>query len=113
MVTPAPGSVILVPFPFTDLSKTKLRPALILAQSSKEDWILSQITSKPYSDANAVEIGHDDFVEGSLHITSFVRPGKLFTANHSLFHCESGKIKSDKFKEIILAVINIFHNSLK
>ena len=42
MVTPSVGAVILVPFPFSDLSQTKLRPAVVLAAVGKNDWILCQ-----------------------------------------------------------------------
>ena len=45
MVTPAAGSVVLVPFPFSDLSQTKLRPTVVLADAGRGDWILCQITS--------------------------------------------------------------------
>jgi mRNA interferase MazF len=43
MVTPAAGKVILVPFPFSDLSQSKLRPAVVLAGVGRGDWILCQI----------------------------------------------------------------------
>lgn len=46
MVTPSAGTVILVPFPFSDLTQAKLRPAVVLAQADRGDWILCQITSK-------------------------------------------------------------------
>lgn len=45
MVAPAGGSVLLVPFPFSDLSRAKLRPAVVLADSDRGDWILCQVTS--------------------------------------------------------------------
>ena len=48
MVTPAAGTVVLVPFPFSDLSQAKLRPAVVLADVGRGDWILCQITSNPY-----------------------------------------------------------------
>jgi len=60
------ASVVLVEFPFTDLSQTKLRPAVILAQATKEDWILCQITSNFGIDAKASEIKDSDFAQGSL-----------------------------------------------
>ena len=41
MVTPAAGSVVLVPFPFSDLSQAKLRPAIVLADAGHNDWVLS------------------------------------------------------------------------
>ena len=58
MVTPAAGQIILVPFPFSDLTQAKLRPAVVLADAGRGDWILCQVTSNPYGDANAVGI-HD------------------------------------------------------
>jgi mRNA interferase MazF len=54
MVTPAAGLVALVPFPFSDLSQAKLRPAVILADAGRDDWILCQVTSNPYSDPQVI-----------------------------------------------------------
>ena len=83
MVTPATGSVVLVPFPFSDLSQSKLRPAIVLADSGRGDWILCQVTSNAYSDARAVEISSADFRTGSLRLTSYARPGRIFTAHRA------------------------------
>ncbi|WP_092118566.1 hypothetical protein [Desulfonatronum thiosulfatophilum] len=111
MVSPSVGSVILVKFPFTDLSATKLRPAAVLAFSGKGDWhgdwILSQITSNPYADINAVEIIDTDFGSGSLMRTSYVRPGKLFTANQSLMVKNVGQLNQSAFARIIKSVLSI------
>ena len=46
MVTPSAGSIILVPFPFSDLSHSKLRPAVVLADAAKGEWVLCQITPR-------------------------------------------------------------------
>ena len=37
MGTPTAGSVVLVRFPFSDLSQTKLRPAVVLADAGRGD----------------------------------------------------------------------------
>ena len=81
MVAPAAQTVVLVQFPFSDLSATKLRPAVVLAAAGRDDWVLCQITSNPYADTAAVRIDDADFATGSLQRVSFARPGKLFTAN--------------------------------
>jgi len=47
---------VLLPFPFSDLSQSKLHPAIVLADAGRGDWVLCQVTSKPYGDANAVEL---------------------------------------------------------
>ena len=83
MVTPTAGSVVLVPFPFSDLSQSKRRPAVVLASAERGDWILCQVTSKSYGDARAVELTDADFKQGSLRLVSFARPAKLFTAHES------------------------------
>ncbi len=84
MVIPAAGSVVVVPFPFSDLSRAKLRPAVVLADAGRGDWILCQVTSNPYGDARAIMLTEASFRTGSLHVTSYARPGKLFTASHDL-----------------------------
>ena len=56
MVVPAAGAVVLVHFPFLDLSQTKLRPAVVLAGVGRGDWILCQVTSKPYGDERAIKL---------------------------------------------------------
>lgn len=90
----AAGSVVLIPFPFSDLSRTKLRPAVVLATLDKGDCILCQVTSQPY-DSRAIPLNQHDFAEGSLQRTSYARPGKLFTAHDSLLQREAGKLTDD------------------
>jgi mRNA interferase MazF len=107
VVSPAAGSVVLVPFPFSDLSRTKLRPAVVLADAGRGDWILCQITSKPYADANAVLLRDSEFSVGSLRIDSYARPGKLFTAHQSLLATEAGELKPAALGQVIHAVVRL------
>src|SRR5262249_31935783 len=98
--------------PFSDLSQTKLRPALAIADVGRGDWILCQITSKPYGDASALEVKDDHLQRGSLRVISYVRPGKIFTANQGLLVMKIGILKPEKFKEVIEAVIALLQRSL-
>ena len=66
------GVVVLVRFPFSDLSSSKLRPALVVASAGGTDWILCQITSNPYSDPGAVTLTTESFAEGGLERVSCV-----------------------------------------
>ncbi len=66
MVAPEPGAVVLVRFPFSDLSQAKLRPPGVLAGAGRGDCILCQVTSKPYGDARAIELEETSFAAGSL-----------------------------------------------
>ena len=109
MVTPAATAVVLVPFPFSDLSRAKLRPAVVLADAGRGDWILAQVTSKPYGDPRALPLGDADFQSGSLRTASYLRPGKIFTADQGLILAEVGILKEERFREIIAAVIAVLN----
>jgi mRNA interferase MazF len=113
MVTPSAASVVLVSFPFSDLSRTKLRPAVVLACAGLDDWVLCQVTSNAYADAHAVEISDPDFLSGGLQRTSYARPGKLFTANRSLIVAEVGKLKGHPFESIIEAVVKLLRKNIQ
>ena len=107
MVPLAAGEVVVVPFPFSDLSQSKLRPAVILADAGRGDWILCQITSNPYGDPRAIILSDKSFQKGSLRATSYARPGKLFTANHNLIVGRIGTLTDDVFAVIIRTVVSI------
>jgi len=113
MVTPTAGSVALVPFPFSDLSQSKRRPAVVLASAERGDWILCQVTSKAYSDTRAVELTDTDFAKGSLRLVSYARPGKLFTAHESLFVAEAGVLNAESLKRITDEVVSVIQRSTK
>ncbi|MGH7411259.1 MAG: MazF family transcriptional regulator [Candidatus Methylomirabilis sp.] len=81
VVAPSAGGIVLVPFPFSDLSQAKLPPAAALADAGRGDWILCQVTSKPYGDPRALHLPSSSFTSGSLRVDSYARPGKLFTAS--------------------------------
>lgn len=107
MVAPAAGKVVLVPFPFSDLSKSKLRPAVVLASVGRGDWILCQVTSSPYGDPRAIVVTEQSFAAGSLKVDSVARPGKLFTASRSLIVGEVGILTDKALEQIISGVIAI------
>lgn len=111
MVTPSIGAVVLVRFPFTDLTDSKLRPAVVLADAGRGDWVLCQVTSQQYSDVAAIEISDSDLENGSLRKMSYARPAKLFTANSGIMTRTVGDLSEDKLNEIVLAVISLFERS--
>ena len=113
MVTPAAGTVVLVPFPFSDLSQAKLRPAVVLADVGRGDWILCQITSNPYGDTHAILLEDTSFAVGALRVASYARPGKLFTANSALMVTQVGTLKAAPFQHIIEAVVALLRTSLR
>ena len=101
------GDVVVIPFPFSDLSASKKRPALVLAALEFDDYLLCQITSKAKSDRYSVKLEQKDFKEGSLKVNSFIRTGRLFTAYKSLILYKKGSLKEQKLVEVIDKLINI------
>ncbi|MCL2593822.1 MAG: type II toxin-antitoxin system PemK/MazF family toxin [Defluviitaleaceae bacterium] len=73
------GDVVVLAFPFSDLSDSKRRPALVLSSLKGNDVILCQITSKNVCDDMAVKLELNDIENGTLNSVSNVRPNKLFT----------------------------------
>ena len=103
----AAGNVVLVPFPFSDLAQAKLRPAVVLADARRDDWLLCQVTSNPYADPNAVALSEESFASGSLQRISYARPGKLFTAHASLIRRKTGQLEAQALRAITGKVIDL------
>lgn len=101
------GDVVVIPFPFSDLSQSKRRPALVLAQLEGDDAILCQITSKDITDNYAISIDDTDFESGGLRQSSNIRPNRLFTADSHIILYRIGAIKKGKLNQIINKVIEI------
>lgn len=101
------GDVVVLPFPFSDLSKSKKRPALIVADLTGDDIILCQITTQR-TDDYSITLTNKDFKEGKLPVTSTIRPNRLFTADSSIIRYKAGSLKQNKIKEVQDALIKIF-----
>ncbi|MEL6459992.1 MAG: type II toxin-antitoxin system PemK/MazF family toxin [Cyanobacteria bacterium J06621_15] len=66
------GDVVIVPFPFSDLTQSKRRPAVVVANLRGNDLILCQITSQAVSDEYAIRIDSSDFSTGGLNQISIL-----------------------------------------
>lgn len=95
------GDIIVVPFPFSDLSTSKRRPALVLVDLKGDDLILCQITSKTIHDEFAINISLDEIENCTLHTESNIRPNKLFTADESIVLYKLGSLKKDKLDYVV------------
>jgi mRNA interferase MazF len=108
MGLPTAGQIVVLPFPYSDLTGHKLRPALLLAPAGHGDWVICQITSNPFSDPHAIQITQSSFATGGLRHTSYLRPPKLFTAHHSLIVAHAGTLKDEVFQQMLEAVAAVF-----
>lgn len=99
------GNIVVVNFPFSDLSSSKRRPALVLAYAENGDYLLCQITSKNIKDSWALELPEDEIIEGELFKSSNIRPNRLFTADQSTILYKAGKISFSMRKNVIDSII--------
>ena len=99
------GDVVIIPFPFSDLSGSKRRPAFVVANLAGDDCILCQITSKAH-DALAAPLAAADFIAGSLPVDSHIRPQKLFTADKNLVVSTAGRVSEAKTAVVINAIVS-------
>ena len=96
------GDVVVVPFPFSDLTQAKRRPALVVSVLEGDDLILCQITSRSIKDDYAILLSDNDFAEGSLKQPSNLRPNRIFTADSHIVLYRVGHLKADKLNTIKL-----------
>lgn len=103
------GDVVVIPFPYSDLTGAKHRPALVIARVNTSDLILCQITSKANKDDVAVFLDSIDFAVGRLPIVSFIRPNKLFTADKSIIIKKIGTVKPAILRETIKRITKVIN----
>ncbi|WP_200234965.1 type II toxin-antitoxin system PemK/MazF family toxin [Thiohalocapsa halophila] len=95
------GDLVLVPFPFTDLSSEKRRPVLVLADpDGYGDFLAVAVTSRPHH-TNAIAIRDQDISSGALPATSWVRTDRVITLNAFLVSKVFGSV-SDVFADRVV-----------
>ncbi len=102
------GDVVVVPFPFSDLTDSKRRPALVVATLKGEDVILCLITSVQREDESSVRVSNNDFKSGTLNSPSMVRVNRMFTADKAIILYKAGSIKEAKIKETEAKIVQMF-----
>ncbi len=102
------GAIVLVPFPFTDLSRQKARPAVVLSPRSfnerSPDVILAAISSKVPTTPSELElvIQQTDpaFANTGLRVSSVIKAAKLVTMEQSLIYTTLGQLADPTLGEL-------------
>jgi mRNA interferase MazF len=102
------GDIVVTPFPFSDLTGDKRRPAMVVAELRGRDVILCMITSQDARDDYAIPLSTDGFANGSLNKDSNIRPNRIFTADSSIILYTTGKLKKTKTDEVTSKILEIF-----
>lgn len=100
------GQIALVPFPYTDLSGSKLRPVLLLRQASArfDDWLVCMVSSrlrqaKPNLD-EIVAPEDADFARSGLKAASVVRLTRLAVVDGALLVGGIGEIDGERLNRM-------------
>ena len=101
------GDIVVIPFPFSDLSGAKKRPALVLADLQGDDIILCQITSRQTSDKYALPINSQNFKYNNLPVQSNIRPNRIFTADKNIIIKKAASLNKFTVSSVIQRVIDI------
>lgn len=94
--------IVLINFPYTDFTASKVRPALIISNNSihnPEDIICCLITSN--LNASGITINDKDIESGKLHFESLVRPHRVFTISRTIIKKRIATITSQMHTQII------------
>ncbi len=98
-------SIVLIPFPYTDLSGVKKRPALVISSLDfnlkSDDVICCLITSNPENRRYSIKVTNKDMEKGYLEFESKIKPYRLFTIDKKLIYKILGKLNLAKSKAVI------------
>ena len=97
--------IVLMPFPYSDLSQTKRRPALILSTNSynlhSEDVICCAVTSNPRQYHGSILIEPTDLESGRLAYELLIKPNKVFTLHQKNIIKALGRTSMTKGSEVV------------
>jgi|SRR3989344_1688233 len=94
--------IVLIPFPYSDLTGSKQRPALIISNNKlnkTEDRICCLVTTNPARDCILIE--KDSFKEGKLPFKSWIKPHRLFTIDKKIIKRRLCKINESLYKKVL------------
>ena len=97
------GKIVLVPFPFTDLTAAKLRPALVLIECEVDSVVGFISTRVPAQTATAEVVipqDHRDFAPTGLKTALIIILDKVATVCRTIIPGEIGEIGEALRKEV-------------
>jgi mRNA interferase MazF len=80
---------------------------LVIAALKGDDLILCQITSQARADGYSIRLDEADFTAGGLHLSSSIRPNRLFTADAGIIVYRAGRVSEAKLGETVDRLIGI------
>jgi len=96
--------IVLVPFPFSDLSAAKFRPVIVMSNDDYNkkfrDFIAIPLTSNPKTREHTVQVTNKEMARGSLPLASVGKVDKIFSLEQSLVRRTFGQLRQYVFDSI-------------
>jgi len=109
------GDIVLIDFSYSDLKRSKFRPALVISNSrynsTSLDVIVLRITSKPKREW-VVKITNKDVEGGFLEVESYVKIDSIFTIEKTRVTKVVGNLNKDKVDELKMKLAELFGYSV-
>lgn len=110
------GDIVLINFSYSDLKRSKYRPALVISNSGYNltslDIVVLRITSKPKREWE-IKITNKDVERGFLEVESYVRVDSIFTIEKKMTAKVVARLKVEKIDEVKMKLIDLFEATSK
>lgn len=104
--------LVLLPYPFSNLEKSKVRPALVVSNNSfnlkSDDCLMVPLTSIIKEEPYSLIINQKDLSSGKLLKESRIRCDKLFSVEKNLIIMKIGTLKTEIFDKVKSDIFKIF-----
>lgn len=105
------GDLLLVSFPFSDQSRRKVRPVIVISNNEfnerSEDFIVVSVTSNISRDKYTLPLAISDMAEGKLFTICCIKVENILKLDKELMINKIGKVKKDKINKILDVLIKI------
>ena len=101
------GEIVLISFPFTDLSGVKLRPAVILANKTSDVIVAFLTTNTKYKDHYDIKIKPNKI--NGLKKFSILKISKIMTLHRELIMGKIGNINKSQIRQINVKLVKLFN----
>lgn len=104
--------IVLLPYPFTDLQRTKVRPALVVSNDflnkKSNDCVMLPLTSIVKDEPFSILIFDNDLSSGKLLKPSCIKVNKIFTVEKRLIVMKIGTLNNEAFEKIKSELMKAF-----
>ena len=98
------GDVIILPFPHTNQTEVKKRPAVVLRETNNKDILVCMITSAAYG-SETIPLDEKNLKSSGLRVSCSIRPDRLLVASPELVEKKTGRISGELLSAVKAALI--------